>query len=110
MSSIPRSTCPASACNSLAAVAGRFAPGDRSASRSAAARAATRRGESLRASPVTIRRATRAGLARLGAGASVSITIEVNGAGQPQETARAIRAEIEDALGSIFGQYAEAMG
>ena len=45
-----------------------------------------------------------------GAGASVSITIEVNGAGQPQETARAIRAEIEDALGSIFGQYAEAMG
>ena len=38
----------------------------------AVVRAATRRGESLRASPVTIRRATRAGLARLGAGASVS--------------------------------------
>ena len=44
-----------------------------------------------------------------GAGASVSISIEVNGAGQPQETARAIRTELEDALGSIFGQYAEAM-
>lgn len=45
-----------------------------------------------------------------GAGASVSISIEVNGTGQPQETARAIRTEIEDALGSIFGQYAEAFG
>lgn len=44
-----------------------------------------------------------------GAGASVSISIEVNGAGQPQETARAIRTELEDALGSIFGQYAEAL-
>jgi hypothetical protein len=40
----------------------------------------------------------------------VSISIEVNGTGQPQETARAIRTEIEDALGSIFGQYAEAFG
>lgn len=45
-----------------------------------------------------------------GGGASVSISIEVNGAGQPQETARAIRTELEDALGSILGQYAEAMG
>ena len=45
----------------------------------------------------------------LGGGSSpVSITIEVNGAGQPAETARAVRAELEDALGSIFGQWAEA--
>lgn len=43
-----------------------------------------------------------------GGGGSVSITIEVNGAAQPAETARAVRAEIEDALGSIFGQWAEA--
>lgn len=43
-----------------------------------------------------------------GGGSPVSITIEVNGAGQPAETARAVRAEIEDALGSIFGQWAEA--
>jgi hypothetical protein len=41
-------------------------------------------------------------------GASVSIEINVTGGGQPQETARAIRAEMEDALGSIFGQWAEA--
>jgi hypothetical protein len=45
----------------------------------------------------------------LGGGAGpVSITIEVNGASQPAETARAVRAELEDALGSIFGQWAEA--
>ena len=43
-----------------------------------------------------------------GGGSPVSITIEVNGASQPQETARAVRAELEDALGSIFGQWAEA--
>jgi len=41
-------------------------------------------------------------------GASVSLTINVTGGGQPGETARAIRAEVEDALGSIFGQMAEA--
>lgn len=44
-----------------------------------------------------------------GAGGPVSITIEVNGATQPAETARAVRAELEDALGSIFGQWAEAL-
>ena len=38
----------------------------------AVVRAATRRGNSLRASPATIRRAARVGLARLGAGASPS--------------------------------------
>lgn len=43
-----------------------------------------------------------------GGGSPVSITIEVNGAAQPAETARAVRAELEDALGSIFGQWAEA--
>jgi hypothetical protein len=43
-----------------------------------------------------------------GGGPPVSITIEVNGASQPAETARAVRAELEDALGSIFGQWAEA--
>lgn len=43
-----------------------------------------------------------------GAGASVSIEINVTGAREPQETARAVRAELEDVIGSIFGQWAEA--
>lgn len=43
-----------------------------------------------------------------GGGGPVSITIQVDGAAQPQETARAVRAELEDALGGIFGQWAEA--
>jgi hypothetical protein len=43
-----------------------------------------------------------------GGGASVSIEINVSGASQPMETARAVRAELEDALGGIFGQWAEA--
>lgn len=43
-----------------------------------------------------------------GGGASINLTINVEGASQPAETARVIRAEIEDALGAIFGQMAEA--
>ena len=44
-----------------------------------------------------------------GGGASVTIEINVTGGAQPQETARAIRTEIEDALGGIFGQWSEAL-
>lgn len=42
-----------------------------------------------------------------GGGNSASITIHVSGASQPAETARAVRAELEDALGGIFGQWSE---
>ena len=41
-------------------------------------------------------------------GMHVEVSIQVSGASQPTETARAVRAEIEDALGSIFGQWSEA--
>lgn len=43
-----------------------------------------------------------------GRGVNITLTINASGGGQPGETARAIRAEVEDALGSIFGQMAEA--
>lgn len=41
-------------------------------------------------------------------GMHVEVSIQVSGASQPTETARAVRAEVEDALGSIFGQWSEA--
>lgn len=48
---------------------------------------------------------------RIGGGmGAVSITVNVEGAAQPQETARLVIAEIEDALGSILGRHAEQFG